>query len=553
MRFETGPWSSVFGEINKAIAIGAVAAVILGIGVAASQAGDFSAQPKNQASAFSGQVLLRVGQLEESAALNAIPTPPIFQNPFMAPNDFSEIHFNSFQTDTTSVSGPASASSQAVQQGLLRPIPGIGASIAFNSSGQLLTVRVGPSHTVARENFITLLLIDPVTLKVLDHVDLPPKSRSGGPVSFSGGGYFYEDNQDRAVTITANNQIRIYGVQNNHFVSPITYDVSTQISGTLVSVVPDSAGNLWFNSDQASVGYINPTNGTINVVNLRKLPGAKQNETINKSFASDAHGGVYILSDYALYRFEIGPGGTPQNTWRSAYNRGTREKPGQNQQGSGTTPTLFNDFAGGQYVAIADNADPFMHVNVYNRQTGALVTQHRVFRAFPFRNACENSLMAVDHSIIIENNYGNRSIASTLGARTTVPGIERVDFDPRTGQSQVVWENDTVAIPSVVTQLSTSDGLIYTYAKDAKGWYFAALDFRDGSLVAQSRVPLSNILGGVLANNFYSGISIGPDGSAYVGVFGGFLAWRPEQSDSSLGAPMILPKIFANISNAPHS
>ena len=501
MRFEKALCSGVFGGINKAITLGAVAAIILAIAATASQAND------------------------------AIPTPPIFQNPFMAPNNFSEIHFNSFQTDTTSVSGPASASSQAVQQGLLRPIPGIGASIAFNSSGQLLTVRVGPSHTVAHENFITLLLIDPVTLKVLDHVDLPPKSRSGGPVSFSGGGYFYEDNQDRAVTITANQQIRIYGVQNNQFESPITYDLSTQInnpSDALVSVVPDSAGNLWFNTAQANVGYVDPTTGTINIVNLRTLKGGDPDETISKSFATDGNGGVYILSTYALYRFQVGPDGTPLKTWRSMYNRGRREKPGQNQQGSGTTPTLFNDFASNQFVAIADNADPWMHVNVYNRQTGALVAQHRVFIAFPLRNACENSLIAVNHSIIIENNYGNSTIASTLGRLTTVPGIDRVDFDPRTGQSQVVWENDTVAIPSVVTQLSTGDGLVYTYAKDAKGWYFAALDFQDGSLVAKSRVPLSNVLGGVLANNFYSGISIGPDGSAYVGVFGGFLAWRPE-------------------------
>ena len=74
------------------------------------------------------------------AVLDAIPTPPIFQNPFMAPNNFSEIHFNSFQTDTASVSGPASASGQAVQQGLLRPIPGIAGTIAFNSTGQILTV-----------------------------------------------------------------------------------------------------------------------------------------------------------------------------------------------------------------------------------------------------------------------------------------------------------------------------------------------------------------------------------------------------------------------------
>jgi hypothetical protein len=92
----------------------------------------------------------------------------------------------------------------------------------------------------------------------------------------------------------------------------------------------------------------------------------------------------------------------------------------------------------------------------------------------------------------------------------------------------VVWENTSVAIPSVVSQLSTGDGLVYTYAKDAQGWYYAALDFQDGSLTAQSRIPLSNRLGGLLANNFYSGIGIGPEGSAYVGVFGGILAWRPE-------------------------
>ena len=156
-------------------------------------------------------LLFPIVSVAEAQTDDAIPTPQIFQNPFMAPNNLSEIHFNSFQTDTTSVSGPASASSQAVQQGLLRPIPAIGASITFNSGERNRTVRVGPSHTVARENTITLLLIDPVTLKILAHVDLPPKSRSGGTVSFSGGGYFYEDNQDRAVTITANNQIRISG------------------------------------------------------------------------------------------------------------------------------------------------------------------------------------------------------------------------------------------------------------------------------------------------------------------------------------------------------
>ena len=122
------------------------------------------------------------------AGLDTIPTPPIFQNPFMAANNFSAIHFNSFQTDTTSVSGPARASSQTVQQGLLRPIAQIAGTIAFNSRGQILTVRVGPSETTPGEDTQTLLLIHPVTLQVLAETDLPPRPSSGGRVSFAGGG-----------------------------------------------------------------------------------------------------------------------------------------------------------------------------------------------------------------------------------------------------------------------------------------------------------------------------------------------------------------------------
>jgi hypothetical protein len=335
------------------------------------------------------------------------------------------------------------------------------------------------------------------------------------------------------VCVTANQEIRIYAVQNNQFVLAQTYDLSAPIndaSDILNSVLPDSAGNLWFITTQGNVGYVSPASGTIHIANVREVPGANPNETNTKSFATDEHGGVYVVSDYALYRFQVGRGGTPQDTWRAAYDRGVRTKPGQNQQGSGTTPTVFNDFDGNQFVAIADNADPFLHVNVYNRQTGELVAQQAVFSAFPGRNACENSLIAVNHSIIVENNYGNASVLHTLGPLTTVPGVDRVDFDPATGQSQVVWENTTVAVPSVVSQLSTGDGLVYTYAKDHEEWYFAALDFQTGSLVARSRVPWSNRLGGALANNFYSGIGIGPDGSAYVGVFGGIVAWRPRGS-----------------------
>ena len=66
-------------------------------------------------------------------------------------------------------------------------------------------------------------------------------------------------------------------------------------------------------------------------------------EPISKSFATDptAQGGVFIVSNYAMYRFDASRSGGPQVTWREPYDRGTMQKPGQVQQGSGTTPTLL--------------------------------------------------------------------------------------------------------------------------------------------------------------------------------------------------------------------
>ena len=182
-----------------------------------------------------------------------------------------------------------------------------------------------------------------------------------------------------------------------------------------------------------------------------------------------------------------------------------------------------------------------MHVNVYNRQTGALVAQQAVFTNLPDKGDTENSLIAVNDSILVENNYGNLAISSTSGARTTEPDIDRVDFNPGTGQSEVVWENAKIAVPSIVSQLSTADGLEYTYAKDAHGWYWAAVSYQNGQVVAKGRIPQSKnkgcalVKGGELGNNFYGGITVAPNGTAYAGVLGGIVAWRPRGRVQSHG------------------
>jgi hypothetical protein len=470
--------------------------------------------------------------------MSTIPAPPVYQNPFMAPNNISEIHFNSSQTDTTTLPGPASFAHQKVQQGRISPIGRIAGSIAVDAAGQLVTIRVGPTLiSRGQKEAQTLLLIDPKTLHVLASKRLPPKPQSGGSgTTFGGGGYFYLNNQNQVVLVTTTQQIRIYSIvhSGSHYRFKLAQHYPISLAGKddlPNSILPDSSGNLWFISHDGVVGYINTTTKAHYETNIREVKGADPNETISKSFATDGQGRVFVVSDYALYCFQAMPGGGIEPVWRKMYDRGSTMKPGQIQIGSGTTPTCFDDSAGNQFVAIADNANDYMHVNVYNRATGALVAQQEVFTNLPKgMGDTENSLIAVNDSIIVENNYGNATPASTLGSKTTLPDIDRVDFSPYTGQSLVYWQNSTISVPSVVSQLSTADGLLYTYAKDASGWYWAALSYQTGNIVATGRVPWSNRALGAPANNYYGGIMIGPDGTAYEGVFSGIVAWRPRPS-----------------------
>src|SRR5206468_7989318 len=81
---------------------------------------------------------------------------------------------------------------------------------------------------------------------------------------------------------------------------------------------------------------------------------------IENSFATDQHGGVYIDTNRRLYRFGAGPNGAPKVKWSIRYPNSGESKPGQVDDGTGTTPTLMP----GGYVNITDNADP-MDVVVY--------------------------------------------------------------------------------------------------------------------------------------------------------------------------------------------
>jgi len=446
------------------------------------------------------------------------------RNPWMAANERSNIHSDAYQTDANNVPGPLGRDPRVTSALLGAEC----ASVTFDRRGRIVTVCVSPSGA-------TLRLIEPRTLATLGSYELPPREPGSFSFSnFSGGGYFYLDHLDRAVVSTFTGHLVVVAERGDGFRKVRDVDLSAVTGGSPIqSALPDWRGRIWFVTVSGVVGFVNPGNSVRRV----HLPAG---ERIANSFAMDESGGVFIVSTHALYRFDVRRG-RPSVTWRKTYDRGSRVKPGQVSQGSGTTPTLIGRASspGGGSIAITDNADPRMHVLVFRRgKRGpgrAPLCRRAVFPAG--RGDDENSLIAVPGGLVAENNYGYAGPGpadSSTRTADTVPGLAKVAVNFRRGGCRVAWRNTTARIPTVVSKFSRRTGLIYAYTHPAASevpragdlpqplapdaWFFTAFNARTGRQVWSTYAG-----SGLGHNNNYAPVTLGPDGVAYVGTLGGLL------------------------------
>lgn len=439
--------------------------------------------------------------------------PKVPRNPHMAANGDSSIHNDGWQSDTYRRRGPLGVNPQT----LSASINGICGSIGYDSRGRILSTCVGVTRG--------LYLIDPDTLDIIDSYALPrPQQGAQAPENpfknFSGGAYFYVDNRDRAVIGAADGHFLVIKVVGNELRLVKDHDLSAHLrpGEVLNSGLPGTDGLLWFvTKKNGGVGTLNLRTGRVRMIRL----GDGAEGQIENSIAVGSHDEAYIATNRKLYRFSHNRRGKPVVDWAVTYDNSGLVKPGQVDDGTGTTPTVLP----GGYVAITDNADP-MQIVVYRTakdpKRKRLVCEVPVFGKGS--GSTENSLIGAGRSLIVENNYGYDEPSSVAGGRTTKPGFTRVDINRRGTRCRTVWRNKEVSAPTVVPKLSLATGLIYAYTKDtdpSDPWYWTALDYRTGEVVWK-------ILAGAgpAFNNNYAGLSLGPDGTAYLGVIPGIISLR---------------------------
>jgi hypothetical protein len=451
--------------------------------------------------------------------LAASAVPP---HPFMAKHGASCMHSDPFTTNTYAWPGPLGHAPQ-VSSRAMGFLGGECPTVNFDSKGRIVTVCV-------RDRRPSLVLLDPETLQVIDRHSLP---RRNAPLlrmrkamqDTSGGAYFYLDHLDRAVIGTADGAIEIVAIEETAEGPRLALEERIELGTHLLrpnglydkitAVLPDYQGNYWFVGRYGAVGFVNAKRQ----VHVNRLVG----EEIENSL-SIAPEGAYVVSDHALYRFQLtNPDLPPTQVWREEYDRGTRIKVGQINRGSGTTPTLLGD----DYVAITDNAEPRMNVMVYRRGSKVsdrLVCKTPVFA--PGQSATENTLIGHGRSLIVENNAGYDIFRTMRRGKTSAPGIARIDVRADESGCDTVWESAEIS-QTTVPKLSTANGLIYVYTKlanapnDTDAYYFTAIDFETG------RTAYRVLTGtGVRYDNNWAAISLAPDGTAYVGVLNGLVRVR---------------------------
>jgi hypothetical protein len=445
-----------------------------------------------------------------AGAAPAIPDPRPPQNPYLAENPKSNIHNDTWMTDTYAIGGPRGRDLRTSLGALPASICG---SLTFDRRGRIVTVCPSIGQPPR------LRLIDPDSLALRAEYVLPNAPTPAGTPefqNFAGGGYFFLDQRDRVWSATKTNHLFVLALSESgrSWRKVADYNLTDAVVGDerITSALPDFRGRIWF---------VTKASGKVGVLNTRtrRIRVMRTGEEIENSFTVDRDA-IYIVSDKHMYRFSARRDGRPRVDWKVRYRNSQIVKPSQVNAGSGTTPTILP----GGYVAITDNADP-MNVVVYRtakRLRGArrTVCEEPVFERGA--SATENSLLGSGRSLIVENNYGYQNPFGPAAGALTQPGFVRVDLDRDGRGCRKVWSNTTERGASVVPKLSTRTQIVYAYTQDeGQVWSWVGISARTGRTVFKERAGE-----GLQANNNYAGLALGPDGTAYLGTIGGIRALR---------------------------
>lgn len=478
----------------------------------------------------------------------------VAKNPYMADSD-NAIHNDIYATDVTDAVAPLGIDSQLTTSVETQNMQAPSAAF-YDTKGNAVTPYLGG---------VAIVTMDGERVERLG--SFVPSRDDGGGYSFQIS-YSFVDSSDNVVAPTSDGRILVLRTMDEQgnilpvFEKVMDIDLMAQaaaqldveIDQTLLSIVYDYEGNLWFTTggfriypdrkDQGFIGYVShaymhqqpgenvPLEGNVFFYPLEPGEGAENGIAANED-------GAVILTNLACYMLTAENG--VQVRWRTPYEsagandaqEGSGYTGGGLAWGSGTTPTLTNDL-----VIFTDNLDP-IHLIALSSETGEVAAQIPILDELgeDVPVSVENSILVYasgdgSATVIVANWFGagNAGLAepdadssiqsydniydanwTAQGNAYIAPGVERVDF-VRTDQgyeAKKVWSRADLRETSMI-KLSTATGYLYGYWQDVDSgmWVYDVLDFATGQTVLRKEV--SSLAG---YNNMAVGLIVDPDGN----------------------------------------
>jgi hypothetical protein len=469
------------------------------------------------------------------------------QNPGLAPNNFNGSHQDSYCSETLGLAGPVTGRLKRIMQ--YNPY-GFTPIMASNSENQI----IGVSFSYEKREY-SLIVFDE-KLKILAQA-----VTSKQVLGTFGGGYFFLDNKENTI-IAGDNKLKYFPTSyvkdtgSTYQLDPIwiSDDIIAMIPEAgfnslysamplwdkdlpyhywvLISGIYDTGKNKLVSNAWIAVVEIKPDPDILNGCNTRIVDAMEfPDQWNNNTFAVDEDGAYFLTNGFSApgvcddgYLVAVDFDKTKESIvlrWQYQYENSGILKTGMKNIGSGTTPSIMIDSDGNKIITVGDNAYPQMNVLLIDQKDGSLVTSIPVFSKM--RSADEASFIAIDNSIIVENNFGHTIHYPDSQYVENEPGLALLMVDPYDENYSIkqVWEYSKQSILAM-SVLCRESGVIFAHTADWNDYnssimggmyYISAFDSYDGRLIW--RIPLGI---GLKYAHEYGGIYFDRNNNLYVGT-----------------------------------
>lgn len=280
--------------------------------------------------------------------------------------------------------------------------------------------------------------------------------------------------------------------------------------------------------------------------------GDADGEEVSNSIAADENGGIYVVSEQAMYRVQwtgsrlsLDPS---TGAWQAAYEAGEDQTgSGRLGAGSGSTPSLMGTGSQDRFVVITDG-QPLAHLVLFWRdeipadwQPIAPGKDRRIAAEVPIdfgdplreKTVSEQSVLVRGYgAVVVSNDYrntdalpsssGNDIIDNlTNGIRVALSGyplhqpwgVQKFRWNPDTRTLETDWINNDISCPNGIPTMSASSQLFYCVGARWGGWTIEGLDWRTGEEHFYKWLGWNP-----LYNSFYAGTQIGDNGTMVSGT-----------------------------------